>query len=59
MAQPGVNFTNILQAAFMCEDPKSVKIQSSCWYLFALLGSLRVKATHRNIDEIWPQQHET
>jgi hypothetical protein len=37
-----VNFTNVLHAAFTCKDPKSVKIQSSCQYLFALLGSARV-----------------
>jgi len=33
---PGVNFINILWAAFTIEDLKSVKIQSSCHYLFAL-----------------------
>jgi len=33
---PGVNFTNILHEAFMSEDRKSVKIQSSCQYLLRL-----------------------
>jgi len=41
---PGVNFINILWAAFTIEDLKSVKIQSSCHYLFALLGSVRIEA---------------
>jgi len=36
-ASAGVNFTNILRAAFTREDPKSIKIQSSYQYLFALL----------------------
>jgi len=38
-----VNFINILLKAFTGTDCKSVKIQSSCQYLFALLGSARVK----------------
>jgi hypothetical protein len=44
----GLNFINILQAAFMCADPKSakkaVKLSVS---LFALSGSVRAKADHR------------
>jgi len=39
-----VNFINVLCTAFMSADPKSVKIQSSCQYLFALLGSTCLKA---------------
>ena len=39
-----VNFTNVLQAAFTQEDPKSAKRQSSRQCLFVLLGSLRAKA---------------
>jgi len=31
-------------ATFMHADPKSVNIQSSCQYIFALLGFTRVKA---------------
>jgi hypothetical protein len=42
----GVNFTNVLQSAFMQADPESIKIHSSCQYLFAILGSLGVKAEH-------------
>jgi len=37
---PGVNFINILLAAFTWSDPKSVRIQSSHQYLLVLLGSL-------------------
>jgi len=33
---PGVDFANILFEAFMHADPKSVKIQSSRQYIFAL-----------------------
>ncbi len=39
----GVDFTNILRAAFTCADSK--KIQSNFQYLFALLGSAWVKAS--------------
>ncbi len=35
----GLNFINALRTAFTREDPKSVKIQLSCQYLFTLLGS--------------------
>ncbi len=56
----GVNFINILQAAFMRQDPKSVKIQSSYQYLFALLGSAPVEAVSkslRNRPQIGARQH--
>jgi len=36
---PGVNFINVLLAAFSWEDPKRVKRQSSHERLYALLGS--------------------
>ncbi len=36
--------TNILRKAFMHADTESVKFQLSCQYLFALLGSVWVKA---------------
>ncbi len=42
-----VNFTNALRADFMHKDLKSDKIQSSCLYLFALLGSARVEAAQK------------
>jgi len=38
------NFTNVLRAAFILKDPNSIKIMSSCQYIFVLLGSARVEA---------------
>ena len=51
-SNPGVNFTNILWAAFMRADPKSAK--KTVKQLFALLGSVHLKAACENIDEIDP-----
>ncbi len=39
-----LNYLTCLREAFTTADPKRVKIQSSCQYLFALLGSDCVKA---------------
>ncbi len=44
---PGVNFINILLAAFTSTDPKSAKKTDSFTVSFALLGSALVKAAHR------------
>jgi len=52
---PGVNFTNILRAAFMCADPKSLNKTDSLTVSFVLLGSLRVKAELINVGEIDPR----
>jgi len=41
---PGVNFTNILMAAFMRADPKDAKKTVGLTALFALLGSTHIKA---------------
>ena len=51
----GVNFTNILQAAFMRADPKSAKKCSKIKQHFALLGSAGVKAARKHVDEIDPR----
>ena len=51
---PGVDFTNILHAAFTCTDPKSAKKDSQAKQLFALSGSVRVKAGRKHIEEIDP-----
>ncbi len=40
-----------LRAAFTRADPQTVKIQSHCQYLFALLGSAFVKALSKHVDE--------
>jgi len=42
--QPGVNFANVLQAAFTSKNPKSTKSQLNHQFLFALLGSEDIKA---------------
>jgi len=48
----GVNFTNVLRAGFVHTDSKNTK--RHCWHdcLFALLGSLHIKALSKNVDEI-------
>jgi len=40
----GVNFTNILRAAFTHADPKSARKTDGLTEVLALLGSLRIKA---------------
>jgi len=44
LCHPGVDFTNILLAAFSREDPKSAKRQSNHQCLFALFGSWHKKS---------------
>ena len=51
---PGVNFTNILQAAFMHADPKSAIKLLNLTVFFALLGSAHVKAAHRTLVKLTP-----
>jgi len=46
----GVNFINILLE--MHTDPKSVKIQSSCQFIFALLGSVLLKALSKTLMKL-------
>ena len=48
----GVNFTNILQAAFTHADPKSAKKTVKLSSFFALLGSACVKAAHRMLVKL-------
>jgi len=43
-----------LRAAFTPVAPKSVRIQSSCQYLFTLLGSTGAKAAHRTLMKLTP-----
>jgi len=40
---PGVNFINILQAAFTLTDPKSAKRQSSCQSLLRFLAKAALR----------------
>jgi hypothetical protein len=50
----GLYFINILHTTFMHIDPKSIKIQSNCQYLFALLGSARAKTARRTLMKLTP-----
>ncbi len=43
-----------LRTAFTPIAPKSVKIQSSCQYLFTLLGSTGAKAALRTLMKLTP-----
>jgi len=45
---PGVDFTNIFLAAFLLEDTKSAKNTVKPLVLFALLGSVHIKAAHKS-----------
>jgi hypothetical protein len=51
---PGVNFTNVLRAAFTREDPKSAKKLLNLIVFLALLGSVPVKAAHRMLVKLNP-----
>jgi len=48
----GVNFTNILRAAFTRADPKNAKKLFNLTVFFALLGSSRVKAARRMLVKL-------
>ncbi len=48
----GLDFINILRTAFTPIAPQST--QSSCLYLFTLLGSIRVKAVLRTLMKLSP-----
>ena len=54
---PGVNFTNILQAAFTPADPKSAKKTVKLSSLIALLGSVCVKAAPTMLVKLTPMLH--
>jgi len=53
-AWPGLNFIDVLRTAFTLVAPKSVRIQSSCQYLFTLLGATIVKAVRRTLMKLSP-----
>ncbi len=48
----GVNFINVLQAAFTHTDPKSTKKTVKLSVYFVLLGSERTKAAHRMLMKL-------
>ncbi len=47
-----VDFTDIFTKAFMHGNPKSIKIPSSCQYLFAFLGSASIKAASKMLMKL-------
>jgi len=51
---PGVNFINVLRAAFAPVDPKSVKWYWQLDWILTLLGSTGAKAVRKYVGEIEP-----
>ncbi len=51
---PGVNFINVLGAAFTRADPKSAKKDTQVVNFFALLGSVPVKAARKTLMKLTP-----
>jgi len=49
---PSVNVINVLRAAFMHADPKSIKRYLQLNLIFMLLGSARVKALRNMLMEL-------
>jgi len=50
----GVNFINVLLAAFACADPESTKKTDNLTVLFGLSGSARAKAARRMLMKLTP-----
>ena len=48
----GVNFTNVLQAAFTLADPESAKKLLDLTVFLALMGSAHVKAARRTLMKL-------
>ncbi len=48
----GVNFINVLGAAYTGVDPKSAKMSANSSVFFALLGYARVKAARRTLMKL-------
>jgi len=48
----GVNFFNILWAAFTCADPESIKNIVKLSVFFALSGSVHSKSAHRTLMKL-------
>jgi len=51
----GINFINVLWAAFVPVDPKSVKRYWQLDWILTLLGVTGVKAVHKYVGEIEPR----
>jgi hypothetical protein len=54
---PVVDFSNVQPTAFALVHPKSVRIQSSCQYLFTLLGSTGTKAARKTLVKLTSDYH--
>jgi len=54
---PGVNFINILHAAFTLVDPKSIKKIDNLTVIFTILGSSQRKAVHKMLMKLTPEAH--
>ncbi len=50
---PGVNFIRVLQAAFMCADPKRAKKIVKLSVFFALSGSTCIKAVYKMLVKLF------
>jgi len=48
----GVNFINVLQAAFTSDDPKTQKNTVKLSVFFALLGSACIKTVHKALVKL-------
>ena len=53
--RPGVNFNNVLKAAFTHADPKNAKKTVKLSSFIALLGSVGVKAARRTLVKLTPE----
>ena len=53
--KPGVNFINVLRAAFTLADPESTKKTVKLCSFFPLLGSAGVKAACRTLVKLTPE----
>jgi len=53
-ARPWFDFTNIFTCIFYAFSSQKHKSQSSCQYLFSLLGSAHVKAVRRTLMKLSP-----
>jgi len=52
--KPGVNFINVLGAAFAYKDPESAKNSVKLSVFFGLSGSARAKAVPRTLMKLTP-----
>ncbi len=51
----GVNFINVICAAFTCADPESIKFFDNLTIILMHLGSAHVKAAHKMLMKLTPE----